>query len=243
MIIGKCSSKLPHASVCWIGMAALAMCVTTAPASAQNQAAYVPPKKGLQFVFAYWRDGKEIAERKRVTHTILDIKGDVVINTVGRSVQDHHKTLRGIVSFDFFRPRGGVIRQEIDHDKVRALWPLAAGKRVQFTSKLLFARGKSKEVANAQLKHTDNVKYSLEILRREKVTVPAGTFDTFVIRQIRIMTNLKGKVEQRSDKTYWYAPSLGWIVRLISAISNADEKPRKSEVVLVEIKQAKKLHQ
>ena len=51
---------------------------------------------------------------------------------------------------------------------------------------------------------------SVKILRRERVTVPAGTFDTWVVR---FTTRLSGSEEGKAQVTHWFVPSLGLSVK------------------------------
>src|SRR3546814_13306656 len=43
----------------------------------------------------------------------------------------------------------------------------------------------------------------------ERVTVPAGTFDAFVLLRVSEQVNSDWRAEQRA----WYAPERGWVVR------------------------------
>jgi len=50
---------------------------------------------------------------------------------------------------------------------------------------------------------------SIEVVAVERVTVPAGTFDTFVL--LRNSEQIGG--EWRAAQRTWYAPELGWVVK------------------------------
>ena len=47
------------------------------------------------------------------------------------------------------------------------------------------------------------------MLARERITVPAGTFDAFVLLRVSEQVNSDWRAEQRT----WYAPELGWVVK------------------------------
>lgn len=81
-------------------------------------------------------------------------------------------------------PDGGVLGQ---------LFPLQVGKAVSFTRRWA-----------GQAWHD-----RIEVLDREAVTVPAGTFDTFVLLRVSEQADSDWRAEQRT----WYAPELGWVVK------------------------------
>ncbi|HWK44870.1 MAG TPA: DUF3108 domain-containing protein [Stellaceae bacterium] len=79
-------------------------------------------------------------------------------------------------------------------DQAVAIWPLSVGKK-----------------ASLQIT-TDNAAflYDVEVLRREKVSVPAGSFDAFVVQR-----HEKGQGGNYHDQisTYWYAPREALVVK------------------------------
>ena len=81
-------------------------------------------------------------------------------------------------------PDGGVLGQ---------LFPLQKGKAVTFT------RNWGGEAWHDRI----------EVLGAERVEVPAGTFDTYVLLRTSTLVGKDWKAEQRT----WYAPELGWIVK------------------------------
>ena len=83
---------------------------------------------------------------------------------------------------------------------IGSLWPLHVGKRLEF------------EEVNGE----DRWHNVVQVLRREAITTPAGTFDTWVIElQERALMPAQGGFER--TRTYWYAPEAGLHVRLRSA--------------------------
>ena len=88
-----------------------------------------------------------------------------------------------------------------DHDALEALWPLEVGKQASFS----FERNRARRV-------------EYNVAGIETVTVPAGTFDTFVIEETERTIGGRGKSERK--QTYWYSPEIGYIVkRVLSVIS------------------------
>lgn len=81
-------------------------------------------------------------------------------------------------------PDGGVLGQ---------LFPLQVGKAVSFTRRWAGEAWRDR----------------IEVSGTERVTVPAGTFDTFVLLRVSEQVNSDWRAEQRT----WYAPDLGWVVK------------------------------
>ncbi|MEQ8354401.1 MAG: hypothetical protein RH942_02595 [Kiloniellaceae bacterium] len=81
-------------------------------------------------------------------------------------------------------PGGGVLGQ---------LFPLQVGKAVNFTRRWAGEAWRDR----------------IEVLGTERVTVPAGTYDTFVLLRRSVLVGKDWQAEQRT----WYAPELGWVVK------------------------------
>lgn len=81
-------------------------------------------------------------------------------------------------------PDGGVLGQ---------LFPLQVGKAVSFNRRWAGEAWHDR----------------IEVQATERVTVPAGTFDTFVL--LRVSEQIGG--EWRAEQRTWYAPELGWVVK------------------------------
>lgn len=81
-------------------------------------------------------------------------------------------------------PDGGVLGQ---------LFPLQVGKAVSFTRRWAGEAWRDR----------------IEVVASERVTVPAGTFDAFVLLRVSEQVNSDWRAEQRT----WYAPELGWVVK------------------------------
>ena len=68
----------------------------------------------------------------------------------------------------------------------------------------------------------------IDIIATARVTVPLGTFDTYVIRHRVQSEDGLWWAERRS----WYAPEVGWIIKFLSA----DNQGREAGWVMVELK-------
>lgn len=100
--------------------------------------------------------------------------------------------------------------QVVGNEKVFAaidqLWPLAVGKQTEAW------------VYNGRW----SWKLNWKVTRREDVTVPAGTFDTWVIEHTE--TSLGGDYVGKSET--WYAPEIGWNVRYRSWVETDPNAPK-----------------
>jgi hypothetical protein len=91
----------------------------------------------------------------------------------------------------FFTPQSGSF---YDESKLASLWPLKAGKTVQFV----------------QHRDNDAWRQTIKVLGAETLDTPAGRFDTFVVeREARGL----GTTNFVATYTYWYAPNPGAIVK------------------------------
>ncbi|GAB4376935.1 MAG: hypothetical protein Kow00114_40970 [Kiloniellaceae bacterium] len=81
-------------------------------------------------------------------------------------------------------PDGGILGQ---------LFPLEVGKAVEFTRRWAGKAWRDR----------------IEVLGVERVSVPAGSFDTYVL--LRRSEQLDG--DWRAEQRVWYAPELGWVVK------------------------------
>ena len=97
---------------------------------------------------------------------------------------------------------GKSARQEMD-----AIWPLRIGNRIEFDVIDIQA---GQDRYSSDRMPTKSYQESFEIVRQESVTVPAGTFDTFVVewREKQVPTG-----GGEALITFWYAPQVGYFVR------------------------------
>jgi hypothetical protein len=104
---------------------------------------------------------------------------------------------------------GRSARSELDR-----LWPLKVGNKVEFN--ILDTTPVQPTDRYAQ-KHYHE---SFEVVRQQRVTVPAGTFDTFVVQWA------EKEIGQHHDTSVaegslWYAPQVGYFVKSAVNIVNA----------------------
>src|SRR3546814_16709308 len=81
-----------------------------------------------------------------------------------------------------------------DGGELGELFPLQVGKAVSFTRRWAGEAWQDR----------------IEVLATEQLTVPAGTFDAFVLLRASEQVNREWRSEQRAR----YAPELGWMVRI-----------------------------
>ena len=88
------------------------------------------------------------------------------------------------------------VANQVDPRAVEAIWPLQVGKTVTF-----------EERAGA-----DAWRHTVNVVRVEDLPTPAGVFSTVVVdERIQSLTAAQGNLDV--TKTYWYAPSLRWILK------------------------------
>jgi hypothetical protein len=85
-----------------------------------------------------------------------------------------------------------------------ALWPLKVGNTVSFQV------GDSNTVQVSDRYFVRDLQETFSVGRQERITVPAGTFDTFVIDWTEQETGPNPTVAQT---TLWYAPGVGYVVK------------------------------
>lgn len=60
------------------------------------------------------------------------------------------------------------------------------------------------------------------VLRRESVTIPAGTFDTFIVEWDEKGRGLNGVGEFGATRLFWYAPALGLVIKSTARITGTN---------------------
>jgi len=98
------------------------------------------------------------------------------------------------------------------------LWPLTTGNRSQYESYQVISR-------NDRIESTElSRKWECGVEGTERVSVPAGTFDTYVVACKRYSTNSNS---WRATHKYYYAPELGhYVIRDDSFRSRSDRTRR-----------------
>ncbi len=106
-------------------------------------------------------------------------------------------------------------------DSLAMLWPLTVGKRSRFS------------VRRGELMWT----YEARVTDTERVTVPSGTYDTYVITTIETPLRTRAPAFARTRvTTFWYAPAVNNVVRLmsLSTAANGTRDTRRAQLVRVE---------
>jgi hypothetical protein len=104
---------------------------------------------------------------------------------------------------------GRLARHDLD-----GLWPLNVGNRIDFRVLELNPTSLSTAWLNRDYEE------SFAVVRAEAVSVPAGTFDTFVIEWREKGTNTGARSEALI--TLWYAPRIGYFVKSSAKIVDRD---------------------
>lgn len=105
-------------------------------------------------------------------------------------------------------------------DSLAQLWPLTVGKRAVFSVR----RGELAWMYEARVTDT------------ERVTVPSGTYDTYVV--VTVETPLRTRTPATAKTrltTFWYAPSIHNVVRLLSltTAANGTKDTRRARLIRV----------
>jgi hypothetical protein len=201
---------------------------------------YQAPPKGFQITWTRTiRDGGKVT-RSALTHSVVAVSGDEVVYKVEEPGGDRVHLLRGIFSHAFWRPGTGWAEYKFDKAAIRALWPLMPGNQARV--KMEYGYGLAKTEADGKKKwartETGSIHYT--VLRREKVTTPAGSFDAFVIQRDRHFTKLDDKKIIASRRIGWLAPSLGYVVKQVVFYEPANPKGRQMTLEAASIKRSSK---
>lgn len=216
------------------------MILAAGVAHSESGAGYSAPPKGL--VLSWSRTDK--AGGKTVTgsiiHRVLSAGGDEVLYNVsspGKYDGDEVRLFRGIFSYAFWRPGKGWVEFKFDRAAIAKLWPLKVGNKARVAMRFGYGLGKTVAAAKVRWKVTEIGEIHYRVLRRERVTVPAGTFDTFVIQRTRRFRKFDGKKFFSQRRVGWLAPKLGYIVKQTLQIGPKGPKAKSSVLQLVSVKQ------
>lgn len=206
--------------------------------------AYVAPKPGFQIRFASVVDGKVVPTRIAATHVVQRWDGDSVIfrnravtSTTNERYVNVNKSWRGVLTYSLHRVGKGIIHDQIDRQALEKLWPFEVGKSLSTRFKRFSAEGKTLKAAWEKAEHTTTLVQRWRVLRRESITVPAGRFDTIVVERKWELLDLDGKRFEKGTRLFWFAPSIGWIVKLDFEISEGDAKGHKSGIEALSVRQ------
>jgi hypothetical protein len=224
------------------GLALIVLAAGAAPiAIAQAEdGGYTAPPTGFQITWTrVIRDGGKVT-RGTLVHKVIASRGDEVTYKVVEPGGDEVRLLRGIFSYAYWRPDRGWAEYKFDKAAIRALWPLTPGKEAKVAMR--YGYGLAKTEADARKKwgasETGSIHY--KVLRREKVTTQAGTFDTVVIQRDRNFVRLADKSVAKSRRTAWLAPSLGYVVKQVVVYELGNPKSRRMTLEAASIKRPAK---
>lgn len=220
----------------------LAGLIAGAPATevrADGHAVYTPPSKGLELTWSRIpvAGGKTAAET--FLHRVVRADKDEVLYQViskddGNGDRVH--LFGGLFSYAYWRPGVAWVEYKFDRAMLRKLWPLAPGKETRVKMRFGYGEGKTIAQAKANWKETEVGEIHYRVLRREKVTVPAGTFDAFVIERNRRFTKHdKGKVIIQR-RVGWLVPKLGYVVKQTVRKGPAEPKAKISVLQVISVK-------
>ena len=175
---------------------------------------FAAPPVGTVLHFERPAGGKPFAFQ----HKIVDVSGDElvyhVVNESSNPTNDQVRLYRGIFSYAFWRPGGGWVEYKFDRSQVAPLWPLKVGNTVVFPVTFGYAEAKTEAEGKKGWKATERGQMTFTVRRQERITVPAGTFDTFVIHRVRNFTRVAPPHRRLAvERVSWYAPKLGYVVR------------------------------
>ena len=148
----------------------------------------IAPPVGTQFVVSAVRDG----ESTTYTNKLAEVDGLAL-----RWLRNDETETRSIIPFCWactaYRPDSR--ENVIDEDEYRKLFPLEVGNKVSFT-RWRPDRSRSWE-------------HVIEVVGKETVTVPVGQFEA-----LKVVESVKGVAsEWWAERTYWYAPEVGYYVK------------------------------
>jgi uncharacterized Zn-finger protein len=167
------------------------------PLPAQQAAVMSSPQKDAKPAHDTIRFGDEVPFRCPAPGTEIDFGSGLrrVFSPVADTgpVDCPYKSAGNIARVTMF----GQYKSEAE-TALRELWPLRVGNKVSFVS-----------TGSLQIRFLETYR----VVRHERVTVPAGTFDTFVIDWDCTSRNAYAN-DYHETGTFWYAPAIGYVVKV-----------------------------
>lgn len=129
-----------------------------------------------------------------------------------------HRNLSG-ERLALFIPQNPATPLIVDSAAVARIWPLRVGREARVAT----ARGPLQW------------EWRLRVVGTERVRVPAGTFDTYVVEAVEVATRTANPTAAPQVTTFWYAPANGAVVRFsIGILGRAVRRVTQQELVRVE---------
>jgi hypothetical protein len=204
----------------------------------------VSPKPGLEVWYAPVENGKVNPKKITSRQRILRIDGEDVVYRIvdppknGRpGVTDNLRAHLGIVTYYQHRVGRGVRFDQLDKAAWRAVFPMApGGKTVTTKAKRFLGAAATLKAAWEKAAPWGEIVYTVRTVKRERVTVPAGTFDTVVLEKRWVLRKADGTQVDAGRRHTWFAPKLGWFVKLDFLITEGKSKGYHSGLEALTIK-------
>jgi hypothetical protein len=155
-----------------------------------EQAIWKPAPVDTNFTIKITKPGalKDSAEERTLTIKAVNNSSVVFISSLGGT--------REFVGFSLLMS-DKIVLDDKNKEILAGLWPLQVGKKVNYTYTEKEEKGTILGISSAA-----------EVLRTEIITVPAGTFKTFVIR-----TTANRSRRSSATRTVWYSSEIGWYAK------------------------------
>ncbi|MHA1538625.1 MAG: hypothetical protein ACTSUD_13815 [Alphaproteobacteria bacterium] len=217
---------------------ALSACV-----SAPTPEAYTPPQQGLELTWS--KSGNKASGGKAATEilrhrVIVSGAQEALYQVVSKDASngDRVHIFHSIFSYAYWRPGTMWVEYKFDRAKLRQLWPLTPGKELRLKTRFGYGEGKTIEKAKANWRETEVGEIHYRVLRREKVTVPAGTFNAILIERVRRFTRHQGGVKSVERRIGWLVPKLGFVVKQTVHRNIGSPKEKKFSIQAISVKPA-----
>ena len=150
-----------------------------------------------------------------ITHTVATVGKDRISWRIGNTFM--YETSRDFVHPWLKWSTGTVAWKTVVRNDIGDLWPLFVGKIQRYTLE--------NELVSTKKDHEYEEEYDCWVPGTETITVPAGTFDTFVVACYRLIVAKVYKTD-----IWYYAPKVGHVVKSI------EEPTPYSERIIVELR-------
>lgn len=129
-----------------------------------------------------------------------------------------HRNLPG-ERLALFIPQNPAAPLTVDPAALARVWPLRVGRETRVAT----ARGPLRW------------EWRLRVVGTERVRVPAGTFDTYVVEAVEVATRTATPTAEPRVTTFWYAPAGGAVVRFsIGTLGRVTRRVTQQELLRVE---------
>jgi hypothetical protein len=191
------------------------LAVAALSASAVLAQELLPPAVGLTVVYRFTRADGSSAQADH-TYRVVSVDG---LRSTAEITRPDMPTFRG--ALDSYRvwysvrtvQAQGTFHQESPTAMIDELAHLRVGAVRVFPAKLRFENSAPSN-GTAPGPATSDVTMTYAVEARERVSVPAGTFDAFLLRRTQDFAGPDGQPARRDTNRVWYVPELRWWVKL-----------------------------